>query len=170
MPTLTSSISASFQGIRQRVPAAITRALNRSIASARTAMVAVIAPDIGLKSGDVRDRLRIQEATNDRAVARLYASSKRIPVIDFNAKASKRGGVTARLPGSPYRRAFIATMGTGHRGVFERKGKPRLPIRELFGPSIVHVFSKFQHVGLERGREQLEKNLKSEFRYALSKS
>ena len=42
------------------------------------------------------------------------------------------------------RHAFIVSMGNGHRGVFVRvggKGGRRLPIRELYGPSIPTALS-----------------------------
>src|SRR4030095_16410433 len=54
-------------------------------------------------------------------------------------RASRASGVTIQVGGKTerYRHAFIATMpGGGHRGVYERKGTARLPIRELYGPSV----------------------------------
>jgi hypothetical protein len=136
-----------------------------------------VAEDMGLKVGDVNARIRVEQATEDRHVARLYASYKRLPLIDFGAKGpepsrGKGRGVTARLGGgrNRYPNAFIATMHSGHRGVFTRKAGPRLPIVELRGPSIAKVFVKHQDVGLARGQEQLAKNLQSEFRFALSRT
>ena len=52
-------------------------------------------------------------------------------------------------------------MPSGHRGVFQRKsnavhvkskkgGRTMLPIRELFGPSIVNVFKKYLPNGAAR--------------------
>jgi hypothetical protein len=94
----------------------------------------------------------------------------------------KGRGVTARFPGGQgsYPHAFIATVGHGHRGVFMRKNalarkssgawSLNLPIFELRGPSLPHVFRKYIPVGLARGQEQLAKNLASEFKYALSRS
>lgn len=157
-------------------PRAIARALNRSIASARTAVASPIAKDMGLKVGDVRDALKIREAvpSDGRMVATLYASKTRIPLIDFGATGpepsrGKGRGISSRMRGGArrYPHAFFATVGNGHRGIFERKTKARLPIRELRGPSIVHVFAKYAAVGLARGQEQLVKNLQSELRFAI---
>jgi hypothetical protein len=148
-------------------------------------MVRVVAGDLGVKQGVVKDRIRVELANPDRLRARLYANAKRIPLIDFGAKGPEpsrgRGrGVTVKTGGSrkTIPDAFIATMRSGHRGVFQRVGEggrrgPRpghsqLPIRELFGPSIWQVFKKYENVGLARGREQLIKNLQSEFRFALA--
>ncbi|MDQ0472803.1 phage tail protein [Labrys wisconsinensis] len=35
-----------------------------------------------------------------------------------------------------HRHAFVAGMKTGHIGVFARKGKSRLPIKQLYGPAV----------------------------------
>jgi hypothetical protein len=172
--------------LRQKAPVAQMRALNRAIASANTAMVRVIAGDVGVKQGVVRERIRVEQATPARLRARLYANAKRIPLIDFGAKGpepSRGRGRGVTVKGSSGRRtianAFIATMRSGHRGVYQRvagssgrrgpaPNRSQLPIRELFGPSIWQVFTKFQSIGLDRGREQLIKNLQSEFRFVLA--
>jgi hypothetical protein len=62
--------------------------------------------------------------------------------------------------------AFIATMPSGHRGVFRRTGIARLPIRELRGPSLVHVFRKFLPAGAARATVALMTNLRSEIAFA----
>jgi hypothetical protein len=90
--------------------------------------------------------------------------------------------VTARLPTGlgKYPQAFIATMRSGHRGVFMRVGassrrsagarSANLPITELHGPSIPLVFGKHLAAGLARGEAQLRKNLVHELRFALQES
>lgn len=60
-----------------------------------------------------------------------------IPLIKLGAKPGKRG---ARVPGRrQVRGSFIATMASGHVGVFRRMGardaRGRERIRELFGPN-----------------------------------
>ena len=164
-----SDTTRAFQQLRRRGPQAIARALNRSIASARTAMGRAVAADMGLKVGDAHERIGLRLARPDQPVAQLTASGKRLPLMDFGAKGSRRGGVIARLPGGKgrYPHAFIRQMRNGHTGVFMRAGKARLPIHELHGPSIARVFEKHVDVGITRGREQLAKNLAHEFRFAL---
>jgi hypothetical protein len=182
----TSTTPATIARLRARSVPAQVRAINRAIGSANTAMLRVIAQDMGVKVGDVREKIRTQQATPDRRRARLYASAKRIPLIAFGAKGPEpsrgRGRGVSVKTGSGRRtipNAFIATMQSGHRGVFQRVAgaarrhgplphRSQLPIRELFGPSIWKVFLKYQHVGIARGEEQLIKNLQSEFRFALA--
>lgn len=172
----TRDFEESVRRLRENAPAAIRRALDRAIDSAKTAMVHEIAVDTGMKSSDLRDRLwkAWRTDTPGTLAAQLLSSPTRIPLVDFNAKGpepsrGKGRGVTARLPGGAgrYPNAFLATMRSGHRGVFQRQTKARLPIYELHGPSIMHVADKFAHIGLERGREQLVKNLQSELRFVL---
>ena len=184
--TVTTNAPAMIAKLKARAPLAQMRALNRAIGSANVAMVRVIANDLTVKQGVVKDRIRVELATPERLRARLYANAKRIPLIELGAKGPEpsrgRGRVTVRGTGgrTSIPNAFIATVGAGrHRGVFQRVGgaggrrgpapnRSQLPIRELFGPSIWKVFGKFEAVGIARGREQLLKNLQSEFRFALA--
>jgi hypothetical protein len=173
----TKDTARAIQQLKERALPAIARALNRSAASAKTAMVRVIAEDLGLKVGDVRDHVIVRDAKPEQLRATFYASAKRIPLIDFRAKGpepsrGKGRGVTAKLAGGQgrYPRAFISTMKSGHRGVFQRTGKARLPVTELHGPSIRHTFVKHVQVGIARGEEQLVKNLRSELRFAMSRT
>ncbi len=178
-------MAAAFAEYPKRATRAMVRALNRAIVGGRTLMVKEIARDTGLKSGDVRKALTMREATASRPEARLAASLKRIPLIAFNARGPEpsRGqgrGVSYRLRGSKGRipSAFIATMASGHKGVFARvPGKGRhgpapmrsqLPIRELFGPSLGHVFGKYRPAGIARARAAFESNFAHEMGWQAS--
>lgn len=170
----TAPLSREFariaEGARNQ---AIPRAFNRAATSARAVMARAIAKDMGLKQAAIKEAIKIVEATPEKHEARLEASGKRIPLIDFGAKGPEpsrgRGkGVRARTPQSrTYPRAFIATMRSGHRGVFQRKGKTRLPIVELHGPSLPFVFDKYRNEGIAKFEESVMKNLQSEFRFLL---
>jgi len=172
-----------------RFPDAIVRSLNRAGVSARAVMAREIVKDIGgVKVGDVKDRIRIENAVRATMRVRLSISGKRIPLIAFGAKGPfpSRGrgrGVTSRLRGgtSPIPGAFMAKVGSGgHVGVFTRDSRrgassrkskgawsKNLPIRQLYGPSLPQVFGKVSPAGLEAGTASLVKNLRSEVRFAL---
>jgi hypothetical protein len=167
------TLVADLKGANGRIAVALVRALNRAIGSARTVMVREIARDIGLKQKDVRDALPLREATFTRPEATLAAGLKRIPLMDFRATGPEpsrgRGrGVSYRLQGGRSRipSAFIARMQSGHRGVFARTKTSRLPIKELFGPSLGHVFAKYRALGLARAEEVFMKNFDHEFTFA----
>ena len=156
---------------------AVVRALRRAITAARTLMVREISKDVGLKSKDVKDALRMTEPSFSNPTAQLAAKLKRIPLIRFSARGPEpsrgRGkGVTYRLGQRRGRNehAFIAVMKSGHRGVFKRKSTKRLPIYQLYGPSLGHVFEKYQPAGQARAIEMFEKNLDHELTFAKSQA
>lgn len=172
-----SKVTANIARLKQQAPIAIARALNKSVASGRTVMAREMSKDLGIKVGDVRDKIAVTEATSQRQWARLETKGKRIPLEAFSATGNipsrgKGRGVSYRL-GAQRKRiatAFRAHMASGHTGVFRRTGTKRLPIIELFGPSLPKVFLKFRPIGLARCAEQLRKNLVHEFRFVMSKS
>ncbi len=141
---------------------ALLRATKRGTRAAQTTANRVCAKDMGLKIGDVRTRIRRKEPTGQTLTGEVRASLKRIPLIKFGARGPEpsrgRGrGVTARGKGGRSRipSAFIATMPTGHRGVFKREGTKRGPISQLYGPSVGRVFVAHEGEIAARGEEQL---------------
>lgn len=164
--------------ITQGVQSAAARAINRTLTSERASIGSDVAKDMGLKLATVKDAMTIEKATTSTLSGRLIARGKRIPRIEFDARGPEpsrgRGrGVSYRGEGGRIRvpNAFIATVGSGgHRGVFVRRTTKRLPIRELFGPSIAHVFEKLVPNGEARRNEVLVKNLQHEIEFALSRA
>jgi hypothetical protein len=99
-------------------------------------------------------------------------------------------GVSYRIGRSSGRveNAFFAKMRSGHVGVFKRVGSlkagqhgpsasarksrgawsPNLPITELHGPSLGHVFRKHRPAGIARVREVFEANLDHELKFQKS--
>lgn len=55
----------------------------------------------------------------------------------FAPRQTKKG-VTAKAWGKRklYRHAFMAQMKSGHMGIYRREGRERLPIKEMYGPSV----------------------------------
>lgn len=162
--------------LRQRGPVALARALNRTANSERTAMARAVAADMGLKVSAARDAIRVIRATAQSQAARVIARGRAVPLIEFKARGPEpsrgRGaGVSYAMQGQRRRipDAFIATMPTGHRGVFRRRAAGRLPIRQLYGPSIAKVFGTLAPVGAARRREQLLKNVEHELAFELSR-
>lgn len=187
---LTLENVSSLKAIRKlqaQAPIAEARALNRSATSARAAVTRVIATDMGLKANVVRNRITIRQATPAHRSVTLHAPNKRIPLVEFQARGvlPSRGrgrGVTANVGGRKvYPHTFLAVVGGRHTGVFTRvagggsrrgpkPNRAQLPIKELFGPSIAHVFVKHKQYALDRAREELTKNLRHEFRFLLSQA
>lgn len=157
-------------------PVVLARALNRGVTSGRAAMTRVIASDTGISSRAIGAEIRVEKAQRSRPVAAVEIAGRRIPLIAFQARGPEpsrgRGrGVSYRLPSGRGRvgDAFIATMPSGHRGVFKRRAKKRLAITELHGPSLPHVFEKHFPVFRAAAEESLLKNLASEISFERSK-
>lgn len=100
-----------------------------------------ISADLGAKQAVIRDALVVNRANRSNMEAQLVAKGQRIPISELGARETQRGvtyrasGRRALIPG-----AFIARLFSGATGVAKRRGKKRLPIAELFGPSIPLVF------------------------------
>jgi hypothetical protein len=61
-------------------------------------------------------------------------------------------------------------MKSGHRGVYQRSAKTRLPIYELRGPSVMQSFITHRAVAEARAIEMLTTNMASEVRYLVSQA
>ena len=151
--------------IGQDAPRAATRALNRTLGTVRTATVRALAAELALRNKDVTDGIATQRASFARQIATLSVTGRRLPLSAFGARQTRRG-VTYRLPKGrgTVEHAFLATMRSGHGGVFLRKGKPRLPIRELFGPSLPGAFVRagIRDAMVAKANAELAKNLTHE--------
>lgn len=181
---LDAAALTQFKDAPPRIRGAVVRSLNRAIISGRTLMARLITEDTGIKVSDVKAAFQLEKASDSRPTASLGAGMKRIPLIQFNASGPEpsrgRGRVSYRLQGQKVlalrsQNAFIATMTSGHRGVFVRVppstrkssgGRSKnLPIRELFGPSIGHVFMKFK----DEGQARLEESFKTNFEHEMER-
>ena len=165
---------------------ALARAINRTTDSAR-AMAARLIRDAGygLQVTVIKERIGVIRATPKNPVAILRLSGRPIPLIAYSARqAPRKAGVNVKvLNGAknlPY--AFMATMKSGHRGVFTRKsgtqmgkrGQPILnrKIEERFGPSIANAGNneRVRKALQAKLSESLAKNLQAEIAYRLSKA
>jgi hypothetical protein len=171
-----SAFTADLEALAREAPLIMARAVNRAGVAGRTAMVKAISQDTGLLAKYVTREIKLDKATRTTPTVTFTVSGKRLPLIAFGARGPEpsrgRGrGVSYRLPTGRGRveNAFIATMPQGHRGVFKRVGGGRLPIIELRGPSIPHVFEKFIPQFIAAAQEGITKSLLHEISFAKSK-
>lgn len=179
------------EGLRRPPENIVARALNRSMVWVHTRTVRAVAADLGVPQRRIDDRILLSPATPGRLTAVINVTGRRIPLVEFGARETARG-VTYRIGGqgrSLADRAFIATMKSGHRGVFRRLtaagplpkvGKRaerqraarlmvgRLPIYELFGPSVprVAVETRIHDRVREAAATVFPKNLEHEMNFA----
>lgn len=160
--------------VPQDVLRAVTAAVNDTARKAKTRVVRAIAEEVSITQKDITKEIAVQSATFSKPFARLVITGKRISLLAFKARQNRKG-VSYRIgkKGRTFApHAFIATMRSGHQGVFVRKsggtvdkGKSsglvkrgpvrvrtltksglvqRLPISELRGPSVVGVYQGAQ--------------------------
>jgi Prophage minor tail protein Z (GPZ) len=174
-----------LKSTREEAHKAIPRALNKVATTARAEAAREIkAQGYGLKVSLVKKALTIIRAHEGELFVYIRATGRPIPLMAFAARQVPSGvSVQVKYGRKVIPGAFIATMKSGHKGVFmradgsrhmsrrARRGGPQLPIRELFGPSIPSQFgSEAIRAAIERtARERFPIVLKQELRYALSK-
>lgn len=172
------SVVTQMQGIADRtrrlVDEAHVAACNRAAVSVRAEAVRAVRRRYpGFKASAARATMQIIRATYARPTATVRVRGRRTPLIEFSARQTK-SGVSVRIRArKTVRGAFIATMPSGHRGVFQRtgrfgrRGNPRLEkIAELKTLSLPQALEQEQVVGalrgyaLERYRIEFERELK----------
>lgn len=138
-------LTDTLEHIKNGVPRAISGAINKVLPKSRTRFVRAVGDRITTPARSIRDRIAIRKASPATLEGHITVTRKKIPLIDFRARQTKRGGVTVQVRKGAARErfpdSFITTMASGHTGVFRRrrKGKgrvPRLPIDERMGPTV----------------------------------
>jgi hypothetical protein len=154
--------------IQKAVPRAMSAAINRTTTGLRTEAVKKVRETYDIKASDVRPTFRLGRATPSNLEADVQSKGRAIPLIRFNTKPKtppangKRRLVTSSVKksgGKKFLRAFVAHVG-GHIGVLERVGKSRLPIKELYGPSVPVMLNEpgiTEHLNKEADRRMTER-------------
>ena len=138
-----SSPEEALRGLDKRTIGKVAiRAVNKTLAKAKTAAGKMIRQRYFLKAGDMRRVISLYKATPVRPVALMRAKSPRLALPKFRVR-QKAKGVQVRVlrssGGKVIPGTFLATMRSGHEGVFQRidkvTGSGRQAISELSGPS-----------------------------------
>lgn len=164
----------------RNIERAMVKALRKAGATALRDMRAEAAKLVrtrkAMKAGTVRKALKMVNAKGsniDRLSWTLLVSGKPVPLSAYPVRQTKKG-VSAQINKGArklIKGAFIATMASGHKGVFLRKGKKRLPIRELFSSNVAESLSGEGEAEaiLIRGRRTLEDGVRRLFPLELEK-
>lgn len=169
----------------KRFRQAMSVGMNASARQVQAQTSRVVSKQMGVQQKRVRRSITIKPyASPGSLTATIRGSGKRLPLFEFKAKQVP-AGVKASAWGKAkvYDGAFLATMASGHQGVFKRngpkrkmisgtyKGKMRQPIEELWGPGIASTMLE-QAISaqlVEYGEERMLANLNRQLeRYAFS--
>lgn len=142
-------VRRALDGLRKEIAGPATvRALNGTVAQAKTAMSREIRAEFNLSAGKVNQALRIVKASAFKGgyniTAALESPSQRgrsLNLINFSARQTSKG-VSVKIKKSGGRKlirsAFIANAG---RTVFRRVGDKRLPIKALQTIDVAQMFN-----------------------------
>lgn len=157
------------------MPAILSRSANKTATSARVLLVEELQGTYTVKSGKVKRNMVIKKASYGSPVAVIKLAGKPQPAVDFHHSKGGKGGaklqvrndrpfeavISKRKAGGEkeeVRKAFVAQMPSGHKGIFQRQSgdymdkSPRLKranvskeskhterIKELYSPSPVKM-------------------------------
>jgi hypothetical protein len=129
---------------RQRVYLALRRAVHKTGRYVYTRVVRQISTGTGIQQKKVRARfVRLSLPKEHRPIARVKIMDKGTPLIELKPKQTATGVTFQSGSGREERvSAFKATMPGGHKGVFMRRGPPRLPIREQYKSVVIKEMQK----------------------------
>jgi len=166
------------------------QAVNKTARWVNTRVLKAITDQLTIKRKDIAGKrhrfggVTVHRASGKHPVAHVRVTGKRIPVYRFRPRPTlpqpyeplPKRGLTYKICKQGGRRrisdAFVARMRSGHMGVFRRAKRTRLPIMELYGPSIPHVASTSPELKRAFNIDatgQLHKNLVSQVDYLLAK-
>jgi hypothetical protein len=187
------ALEAELRDMGAKAPAILSRSLNRAGTAGKTAMSRAVVSDIGLATKYVTREIKVDNATRAKPVFGVVVQGRRIPLFAFQARQTRKG-VTYKIGKRSRGRVPVAFIrgvasaaqreqGISHLGVFivkkakarqrSRRGmpphSPQLPILELQGPSLPHVFEKHLEDFQKAAEPALVTNLVHEIAFARSK-
>jgi len=134
-----------LRAVPRAVPRVFRRAINRTVDMAATDLKRRVGAQITAKKGEIAKSISKKKATHANLSGSLGAKPFRPGLLAFPGTKQTKHGVSYRISRTAGRKriehGFIATMPSGHRGVFARGAPSRLPIREARGPSIWKVIT-----------------------------
>ncbi len=132
-------------GVEKAVASAMSKAGRGAIRAMQAASTRSVRQRKRLKVARVKKGLKLtfpQGKELADLVWRMDVSGAPIPLGEFPHSQTRKGVTVAVNNGARklIRSAFVATLKSGHEGVFMRRGKGRLPIDEKFSTRISDVF------------------------------
>lgn len=124
-----SQIISNIDNYGSKVRLATTRALNKTALWLKAQAAKEISKEKQIKLNLIRKRLRIFKAKTSRLDVLIRANLYDIRASSLGKMKQTRTG--AKAGKHEFTGGFIATMPRGNRGIFKRKGRTALPIKEV---------------------------------------
>lgn len=167
--------------LKRKAPVVLARAINRAAQKAKTETKREVAAKYFISQGDVLKTVTLSKASTAKLSAELKSRGGPIALSKFKyspkrgVKWTKRGyspsvykagvekaGGMKPLSGSP--KAFVAGFSSGHTGIMNRTSARRLPIKQLYGPSVPSMIKNEEVISTikEAAAEMLERRIDAE--------
>jgi hypothetical protein len=163
-------------GFEKEIPQVVARAINRSIENARSNVVREVRDRYNVRAKDIRTSIKISRANKNYPTAVLSSTGGPLPTMAFQVRpgtvnGKRRTPITVSVKkgqSEKLDRAFIAMVG-GKTGVYERIGQTRLPIRQMYGPSVPQMIGNDEIVKeiADKARAMLDDRLDHEIKRVL---
>lgn len=140
-------VQAVLAGVPKEAERALSNAMNRGLSRVKTTAMQNVKRVYAVQSSalSAATNTKMQKASTGNLAGFVSFSGCKIPLYKFKVTPKQPGtGKTVRAAvmkggGTAFEDAFIAGMGSGHLGVFERTGRPRLPIEEFMALSAAQM-------------------------------
>jgi len=169
-----------LSGIKGGSRKAIVRTLNKTVGTSsggvQSDATKAVAQEFNLTQKNIKRDFSVKKAKYSDLSAYVKSKGKPVPLGRFVRTRQTKKGVSVLVkknrPRTVIRHAFIPKLKSGHTGVFWREGKPRLPIKQRFGPRIPDIFSNQEVMApiLKKAQERLDKNFSHEVDFLLESS
>ncbi len=186
-------VKSALAGVSGAVERVCMRAINDGLAGMKTDASAEIRSVITLKKSTVDATFKTVKASVTSLSGVFASTGKPVPLIEYGARQTTKGvsvQVKRNNPRSVVVGTFIATMKSGHKGVFwrvwhERTRKPvnkrlpygklpvkyRLPIEQKYGPRVPDILENEPVMAsvMKKADDRMHKNIDRELNFELSK-
>jgi hypothetical protein len=191
------AVRVMLDGIEKSIALVTMRSVNKTLTGVKTDASSAIREKLNVKKSAVDETFKITKATTLNLTAKFQSTGKPLALTDFIGTRQVQKGVSVQVRKDKSRtilqRGFIATMKSGHEGVFWREwqwhNKPsaklnqfipyarlpkiyRLPIREGSAPRVPDYLGDkgpIMKTVLTKANERLHNNLEHELEFELSK-
>lgn len=195
--TSVEEIQARLGKFKSQTPLVLSRAINRAIQNVGKNMAKETSARYYISSSDVKDSIETVKASKGRLKAIAISGGDGIALSKFKVspkkqvKRTKKGKYSPRvykaavkksgglkpLDGDP--KSFIGVMknsskkegASDHTGVWTRKSEKRLPLKQLYGPSIPQMIKNEEIMSKinKEASETLQKRIDAEINNILRK-
>lgn len=162
-----SEIIADIGATEKHAVVASMRSLNKTALWIRTQATREISKNRRITQKIIRQRLRVLKASRRQLKSHVLASLRGVTATKVGTPKQTRSGAKVKQYNFPG--AFVATMPGGHTGIYKRKRKTRLPIRELTIPLEPESSNIIEGLLDNRVKERFETIFRRELRFLVQK-